>query len=87
MTTIFYCIENEIDNSDIGKHNYIRQPDFNIFTCEFCFLEKKKANYIPMMKVSTGKFRPIDTIPEINMTEQQLYAVNLYKETRELLEE
>lgn len=83
--TIYYCIENQIDNSNIGKHHFVVQPDFNELYCKFCFLKKDEVNYRPMMKVSTGKFRSIDTIPEANMNEKQLYAVNLYNKTKGLV--
>lgn len=53
---IFYCIENENEGSNKGKHNFIFEETFGV-TCEYCFLPETKANFKPMVKLTNGKFK------------------------------
>jgi len=46
---VVYCMENQQEGLDYGKHNFIYVKGFGI-SCEFCFLPKEKANFKPLVK-------------------------------------
>jgi len=56
---IIYCIENQQEGNNFGKHNFIYEENFGI-TCKFCFLPKQKANYKPIVKGADNKFHLLE---------------------------
>jgi len=69
---IFYCIENQQEGLNKGKHNFIFVENFGI-TCEYCFLPKTKANFKPMTKLTNGKFR---FLPLTDLTKKYFFEVD-----------
>jgi len=57
---ILYCIENQKEGLDYGKHNFIFNENLGLWGCEFCFLPKEKANFKPMRKNEDGKFHFVE---------------------------
>ncbi len=56
LDKILFCIENQKEGTNYGKHHYIFDELSQRHICKFCFLPKEKANYKPLYKYTNGKF-------------------------------